>query len=241
MFKWMIRLSGFFALAILWQLTSLALNNPIMPPLTDIITTLFQLIITSEYQDNIFSSFGLIVAGVAVAVCAGFLLSLLICRYETFKIAAQPIVESVRGIAALTLFPLLIVSLGIGSTSRIFVIFWTAWPAVVLSTITGLDIDQSIVEAAKLDGADEWTIILKIKVPIASQEIMTGVRIGVSGGWISLVAAEMLGATKGLGYFLLWSSQSFRFSEVYATIIVIAGIGGIINLFLSVLQNMMKV
>jgi len=72
---------------------------------------------------------------------------------------------------------------------------------------------------------------------MAAQGLITGIRIGVSGGWVGLVAAEMLGATQGLGFFLLWSAQSFHFDRVYATILVIAAIGGMMNWILLLVQR----
>ena len=94
-----------------------------------------------------------------------------------------------------------------------------------------------MVDAARVFGAGEWRIILSIRTPMAAQGLITGIRIGMGGGWIGLIAAEMLGATRGLGYFLLWSSQSFQFERVYATIIVIAAIGGIMNGILLLIQK----
>ena len=158
-------------------------------------------------------------------------------RYGRLKAALLPVIESVRGVAALTLFPLLIITLGIGTVSRVFVIFWTAWPAIVLSTIASLEIDRGIVDAARAAGAGDWTIIARIRIPMALEGLVTGLRIGAGGGWISLIAAEMLGASRGLGYYLLWSSQSFEFRKVYAVILIIAAIGGLMNLCLLFLQK----
>ena len=72
-------------------------------------------------------------------------------RYEGLRLATLPLIESVRGVAALTLFPLLIVLFGIGTFSRVFVIFWTAWPAVVLSTMHY----EHVVDAARSFGDGE--------------------------------------------------------------------------------------
>jgi ABC-type nitrate/sulfonate/bicarbonate transport system permease component len=66
---------------------------------------------------------------------------------------------------------------------------------------------------------------------------MTGLRIGLSGGWISLIASEMLGGSKGLGYSILSYSQTFRFPEMYATILLIAFLGLAMNVILAAIQR----
>jgi NitT/TauT family transport system permease protein len=225
------------AIAATWQLFARIKSNPAIPPLGGIIRTLSNLIRDGPFIGHIGASLSILLTGVGIALFVGFTIGLLLYRYKYFKVAAYPVIECLRGVASLTLFPLLIVLLGIGAPSRIFVIFWTAWPAVVLSTLNSLNIDENIVNAAKTSGAGDWRIIFNIRIPIAAQGIMTGIRIGAGGGWISLIAAEMLGAQKGLGYFLLWSSQSFQFERVYASIIVIASVGGIINFLLLLLQK----
>lgn len=235
--KALLRVSGFIMIGTVWQLIGSINKSPALPPITDVLKTLFILISSGTYIKHITASLTIIFLGISIAIVIGFILGLLIFRYEIFKAAALPVIESIRGVAALTLFPLLIVLFGIGMFSRVFVIFWTAWPAVVLSTVNSLYIDQNIVDAARMAGANEWRIIFNIRIPVALQGIITGIRIGVGGGWIGLIAAEMLGATNGLGYYLLWSAQSFEFDKVYATIIVIAAIGGLFNLIILFIQK----
>lgn len=223
-----------------WQIMSMIKSTPALPQIPAILSTFFRLVIDLEYWTHIGNSLSIVLSGIVIAIAFGFTCGLLVFEYSTIRLMAMPVVDMIRGVSGLTLLPLLIILVGIEAPSRIIIIFWTAWPAVMLSTIHALDIDKSITEAAQIDGAGRWRIMFKIRIPVAGTGIMTGIRIGVSGGWISLIAAEMLGATSGLGYFLLYSSQAFLFSEVYATIIVIAVLGGSMNLILAVLQNTLK-
>ena len=235
--KIVLRASGFIVLLMVWHYAGQVRGSPALPAPMDVIRTTWALISKGVLTEHVLASLEIILLGIAIAVFFGFTLGVLMFRYESFRLAALPLIESVRGVAALTLFPLLIVLFGIGTFSRVFVIFWATWPAVVLSTINSLKVDEHVVDAARAFGAGEWRIIYSIRIPIASPGILTGIRIGVSGGWIGLVAAEMLGATRGLGYFLLWSAQSFQFDRVYATIIVIATIGGGFNFALLLIQK----
>jgi len=233
-----LRVSGILTLAVIWQIAANVNASPAIPSLNRILGTLFYFIRDGTFTLHAGASLTVILLGIGAASFVGLALGLLMFRYRSFKEAAQPVVESVRGIPALTLFPLLIVLFGLGVFSRAFVIFWTAWPAVVLSTINSLDIDGNVVDAARTSGASEWKIMRSIRIPMAAQGLITGVRIGIGGGWVGLIAAEMLGATRGLGFFLLWSAQAFQFDRVYATIIVIAAIGGTMNWVLLMVQKL---
>ena len=201
---------------------------------------LIDIIKTGKTYTHMASSLKIILIGIGIACVFGITLGILMSAIKSINQALTPLIESLRGVAALTLFPLLIATLGIGDISRIFVIFWTAWPSVLISTIKGLDTEQSLVEAAQSCGANKYQEYKYIRIPLAIPNIISGIRIGISGGLISLIAAEMLGATKGIGYMLLWASHAFDFKSVYAYIIIIALIGGAINWLMLIVEKRVK-
>ncbi|MDR0472315.1 MAG: ABC transporter permease [Treponema sp.] len=229
---------GFLVIGAVWQFAAHIRASPVLPSLGGILWTAINLLPDKAFTRHIGASLKLIFFGTGMAAAAGFTIGLLVFRYDWIKDAFVPVIECVRGIASLTLFPLLIIVFGLSIFSRAFIIFWTAWPAVMLSTLHSLDIDRNVVDAARTCGAGEWKIITHIRIPMAMRGIITGVRIGIGGGWVSLITAEMLGASKGLGYYLLWCSQSFEFRKVYAVILIIAAIGGTMNYGLLRLQRM---
>lgn len=193
---------------------------------------------TGEIWPDIVASMRTILLGFAIAATLGFLTGILIAEWEFANAALGPVIDAMRPIAALTIFPLLILLLGIGIWSKAFVIMWTTWPAVLLNTAQGIrKVDKEIVEAGQLDGAGRFPLLRKIKLPLSAGMIMTGLRIGLSGGWISLVSAEMLGSSEGLGFSILAYSQTFRFAEMYATIIIIALLGLSMNVIMAWIQN----
>ena len=237
-----LRLSGLLALATVWQMAGHFYVSPALPTLSRVLETMYYYIRDGTFIRHAAASLSIIFCGIGAAAVFGFVLGLLMFRYKAFRVAVLPVVESVRGVPALTLFPLLIVLFGLGTFSRVFIISWTAWPAIVLSMLHSLDVDENITGAAQTSGASDWRIIFSIRIPMAAAGLFTGLRIGVGGGWISLMAAEMLGATRGLGFFLLWSAQSFQFERVYAAIIIIAALGGAMNgMLLFVQKNLSRI
>jgi len=230
-------LFGFLILGTVWQLVGFVQPNPAMPTLYRIAKMIFYLIRDGPYIKHIAASLSILLSGMGMASIIGITTGLLLYRYKWFNAAVFPVIECIRGVASMTLFPLLIVLFGLGPQTRIFIIFWTAWPAIVLSTYNSLNVDENVVNAARISGAGEWRVMTSIRIPMALQGILTGVRIGAGGAWVALIPAEMLGASRGLGYFLLWNAQSFEFEKVYAAIITIAAIGGLMNIGLALIQK----
>ena len=229
---------SFVIVAVAWEVYSRIIKSPLLPSLTGIMKTFWRLIVSGEVLDDIAFSLTNIMIGFVVASFIGLLCASLMYNIKFMNFIISPFVDAVRPIAALTIFPLIILTMGIGYTSKIFVIFWTAWPGILLNSLDGFfRVDQSVVDAARVDGANPWVLFQKIVFPLSLPAIMTGLRIGMGGGWISLVSSEMLGSNKGLGYSTLIYSQTFRFNEMYAVIILIALIGLIMNVTLLKIQN----
>lgn len=231
---------GIIAFIVVWQIVSFNSGNPAVPSITKILKELAAILADNQTIGHITASIKIIILGILIAIIFGICLGILMSAIDQVRVALMPLIESLRGVAALTLFPLLIVTMGLGDSSRIFVIFWTAWPSVLISTINGLDINRTLIEAAQNLGANKYYEYRYVRIPLAIPTIISGIRIGISGGFISLIAAEMLGATKGIGYMLQWSSQAFNFKAVYAYIIIIAAIGGLINWTMLKIEKRIK-
>jgi len=232
------RLIGVLAILVFWELYSRMSGSVVIVPFLSVLEGMWKLIWSGEAFGHIAASMGRIFPGFLIASSLGFVSALLITEFHLFDMAVMPIVDSVRPVAALSIFPVIILLMGIGELSKIFVIFWTAWPAVLLNTVHGIrTVDRQIVEASMLDGADRFQILRHISVPLSMPTIVTGLRIGLSGGFISLVAAEMLGSNSGLGYAVWKYSNTFHYAEMFACIILIALIGLAFNVILAAVQK----
>ncbi|MBN2003085.1 MAG: ABC transporter permease [Anaerolineae bacterium] len=233
--------SGLLVLLGLWELAARNLHSPFLPPVTRVVPALWQMTLTGEAARHAAVSLRTILLGFLLATAVGFLAGIGMAESAGLRRLLTPVVDAMRPVAALTLFPLIILILGLGVASKVFVIFWTAWPAVLLNTVQALhDVDAAVIEAARLDGAGHWALLWRVKFPLALPVILTGLRVAMSGGWISLVSAEMLGASAGLGYSILAYSQTFRFAEMYAVIFIIALLGLTLNSGLAGIQAALK-
>jgi taurine transport system permease protein len=135
----------------------------------------------------------------------------------------DPPLEFYRPIPPLAYLPLMIIWFGIGETSKVLLIFLSVLAPVALGARSGVKsaaIEQ--IHAAYSFGASRWQVMTQVILPSALPEILTAMRIGIGFGWTTLVAAEMVAATKGLGYMVLTASQFLQTSTVIMGIIVIA-------------------
>lgn len=137
----------------------------------------------------------------------------------------DPPLEFYRPIPPLAYLPLIIIWFGIGETSKVLLIFLSVLAPVALGARSGVKsaaIEQ--IHAAYSFGANRWQVMTQVILPSALPEILTAMRIGIGFGWTTLVAAEMVAATKGLGYMVLTASQFLQTSTVIMGIFVIAAI-----------------
>ena len=137
----------------------------------------------------------------------------------------DPPIEFYRPIPPLAYLPLMIIWFGIGETSKVLLIFLSVFAPVTLGARAGVRsaaIEQ--IHAAYSFGASRWQVLRHVILPSAMPEILTAMRIGIGFGWTTLVAAEMVAATQGIGYMVLTASQFLQTSTVVMGIVVIAAI-----------------
>jgi NitT/TauT family transport system permease protein len=140
----------------------------------------------------------------------------------------EPLVEILRPIPPLAWIPIAILWFGIGIRSAAFIIFLGAFFPVLLNTVSGVrSIDPLLIEAAQMLNAGRRFIFLKVLLPGAVPSILTGMRIGIGIGWMSLVAAEFTGVRQGygLGYMIMTARDIQRPDEILAGMLVIGLIG----------------
>lgn len=233
--KYLFGILGIALFIAFWQLLSVIKSDPAIVKADVIAKSFFQIVTSKGFYANLLATLKIVLIGIGIGTVVGIGLSILIDLFEPFKKTVNPLIEIFRNIPSITLFPILLVMYGIGDTARIFIIFWTATPAIIISSVFGLrSVNISIIEAAQSFGANKWTIMWRIKLPLAIPEILNGIRIGIGSGFVAIVVAEMLGASKGLGFMVLWSTNAFKYSETYAYIIIIGLIGAIVNCVMGV-------
>ncbi len=166
--------------------------------------------------------------GYALALAAAVPLGIVMGWSRTVRSLIEPLVEIIRPIPPLAWIPIAILWFGIGIKSAAFIIFLGAFFPILLNTVSGVrSIDPVFIEVARVLNARPRFILLKVLVPGAVPSILTGMRIGIGIGWMSLVAAEFTGVRQGygLGYMIMTARDIQRPDEIIAGMLVIGLIG----------------
>lgn len=178
--------------------------------------------------------------GYVIAALTAIPLGILMGWSEKFRSLTEPIIELIRPIPPLAWIPIAILWFGIGSNSAVFIIFLGAFFPILLNTTSGvLSIDPLLIEAARTLNATDRDIFLKVLIPGAVPSVMTGMRIGIGIGWMTLVAAEFTGVKQGygLGYMIMTARDIQRPDEIVAGMLVIGVIGLCIDGCLRFVEN----
>ena len=237
----LLSIAGVAIFLLLWELasdTGIVNSRYIAPPSK--IVKLFFTKLTDPNPDgavlgvNILSSLQVSLTGFALAVLIGVPLGLLMGWYRGFDSFVRPIFEIVRPIPPVSWIPLTIVWMGIGLQAKAFIVFFSAFVPCVINSYTGIrQTNPVLINFATTCGAYNFTIFLKIGIPSSLTMVFAGVRVALGNAWATLVAAEMLAASSGLGYMILMGRQFARPDLILLGIVVI----GIIGIVLTTLLN----
>jgi ABC-type nitrate/sulfonate/bicarbonate transport system permease component len=175
---------------------------------------------------NAWASILRVLIGVGLAFLVAVPSGLLIGRYRILDRLADWSIQTFRSVPPISLIPLAMLFFGIGDTPAIVLIFVSAlWP-LLLNTIFGVrGIERTLLKVAASARASEALILRDIILPAALPAIFTGLRLGIGGGWLTVVTAEMIAVKSGLGYMILNAQMTFRTDLILAGIIVIGAIG----------------
>lgn len=176
---------------------------------------------------NVLSTLGRLAAGFGLAVAAGIPLGLWMGRNRYAAAAFAWIVGFMRPLPPLSYMILLILWLGTGDGSKAALLFLTAFPIVVAATASGVrGVKAQRVQAAQALGASNAQIFRHVVLPSAAPIIFTGLQIALAAAFSTVVSAELLAATDGLGWMVISASHFLR-NDVIILCILILGLLGV--------------
>ncbi|MEP3277709.1 MAG: ABC transporter permease [Stappiaceae bacterium] len=177
-----------------------------------------------------------LVIGVSISAVFGIALGLWIGLSARFDWLFSPIFIVMQAAPLAALIPILVMAYGIGLTSKAFVVCIMAMPVIVLNTSTAVrNTPASIKEMGKSFLASDRDIILKIIIPAASPVIFSGLRLGISAGFIGAILAELKITPTGVGDIITYSRSIADYPSMYAAIFSIILLA---VLFLNVLERL---
>ena len=226
-----------------WLVTAMGWVKPLFVPSPGAIVTKFADVWVNGFTgtplwEHVAISTARVFGAFLLACAIGIPLGLAMGMSPLARGLFDPPIEFYRPIPPLAYLPLMIIWFGIGETSKILLIFLSVFAPVALGARSGVKsaaIEQ--IHAAYSFGATRWQVLRYIILPAAMPEILTAMRIGIGFGWTTLVAAEMVAATEGLGYMVLSASQFLQTSTVIVGIILIAAIAYAFDILMRFVEH----
>lgn len=146
----------------------------------------------------------------------------------------DPMIELYRPVPPLAWAPLILTIFGIGDSGKIFLLFMVAFAIMVISSRVGATGTQiSKIHAAHSLGASKWQIVREVILPNSLPEILTGIRVAVGVCWGTLVAAEFLAGTTGIGFVENVARKQSHYEIIWVTIVVL----GLLGLFMDLIMR----
>ena len=231
-------------LALWWLVARLGLISPLfLPHPAQVLQQFATLAGPQGFMDatrwqHLAASLQRILIALAAATLCGVTVGLAMGLSPTLRGMLDPLIELYRPVPPLAYLPLMVIWFGIGETSKVLLIYLAIFAPVAMATLAGVQGAKQVrLRAARALGANRWQVLWYVIVPGALPDILTGLRIGLGVGWSTLVAAELIAATRGVGFMVQAAGEFLATDVVLAGILVIALIAFTLELGLRALQR----
>lgn len=189
------------------------------------------------WQDVLYSVFRVGI-GFVGAVVAGVILGLLMAESKMVNRIIDPFVQFGRPIPPLAYIPLFVVWFGIGELPKVLLILVGTTPIIIINTIGGVrNIPHERFEVAECLGASRAQMFVRVTLPSALPEIFTGMKVGIGIAWSTLVAAELIAASVGLGWLVEQAATQLQVAIVIVGIIAIGVLGYAMELCIRAIER----
>jgi len=215
-------------LAVLWE-AAVRLgfsDGRLVPPPSVIWRTLADLAATGDLQRHILATVLRVAAGFALGTLAATLVGAIAGYWELARRLLDPTLQGLRSVPSIAWIPLFILWLGIFETSKVALIAVGVFFPVYLGVLGAiLSVDRKIVEVGRVFRLSGFAMVRRILLPAVLPAYVVSLRAGLGLGWMFVVAAEIMGASEGLGYLLVDGQQLGKPAQIVAAIIVFAVLG----------------
>jgi len=233
----LIAVGGVGALVLAWWIVTgpAALVTPLfLPPPAEVLATLGRMArepyLGSTLWAHVYASLSVVLAGWLLAGIVGLPLGIAMAWWRRLRFIVFPVFQLVRPVPPLAWIPLAIIWLGIGDAARISVVFIAALVPWLMNSMQAVySVDALLVSAARTLGASNRQILTRVVGRTALPTLVAGARIALGNAWTTLIAAELLAASAGLGYVALNASRTLETGVLLVAMGVIGLLGALMS------------
>lgn len=243
--KWAWALGAILPLALLalWQLlsTSGVFSAVQLPAPSKVIEAGIDLWGRGQLGTHIAISTQRVIIGFSIGAVLGLVLGALVGLSRWARLLAGPTVGAIRAVPSLAWVPLLLLWIGIGEDSKVTLVAIGAFFPVYTTVSAALaHVDPKLVEAARSFGIRGLNLFTTVQLPAVLPSVVSGLRLALAQAWLFLVAAELLGASMGLGFLLTDSQNNGRTDRLLLAIVLLAILGKITDALVGLFEGWVK-
>jgi NitT/TauT family transport system permease protein len=230
----------FLGILIIWELGTRFgfISNLTLPRPGDVAATFGELWRTGALFEHLLPSLTRFAVGTAMGCAAGVVVGIMIGLFSYARSGLVPVVAAIFPIPKIALLPLFIIWFGIGEGSKYALIALGTFTPMVVATYGAVDnVDRTLIRMGQSFSLSWRSIVRKIVLPGAMPGIFSGLRVSVAIGIILLVAAEMLGARRGIGAYILEAGSLYDLERLFAGVIILSVLGVVMNFLLGLIES----
>lgn len=226
---------GTASLAVLVILWEIAWQAGLISPLffsgpSAVAVKFVELLVSGKLLTALAYTGGNFLVGFALAIVVGVPFGILLGWYRRLFYMFDPLVTALYATPRIALYPLFIIWFGIGSPSKIFIVFLSAVLPVLVNTVAGVrNIDPDLLKAARAYCATDRQIFITVALPSSVPFILTGVRQAIAHGLIGVVISELFAGSEGIGFMISYAGQIYATDELLVGVLCVTSAGMVLT------------
>jgi sulfonate transport system permease protein len=222
--QWIVPLT----ILIVWQAASVIglMPSRVMPAPTDVAVAGWKLLLSGELVQNIWVSFWRASVGFLIGGSIGFVFGLANGLSRLSNTLTDTTLQMVRNVPHLALIPLVILWFGIDESAKLFLVALGVFFPIYINTLHGIrTVDPQLIEMGRIYGMSNSELFRRVIFPGALPSIFVGVRFALGIMWLTLIVAETIAASSGLGYMAMQAREFMQIDVVVLSILIYALLG----------------
>jgi len=231
---------GIFGCLLLWQLGS---SSGVLDPLfvsspLEVLRTATKLLPSAEFLGHVNSTIQSLFVGLALALIVGVLVGLPIGWFPRLNATFEPVIAAVYGVPYIAFLPVIIMWTGIGMTSRVIIVFWSAVFPLIINSVQGArEVDEDFLRVGRSFSATNMQMFFTITLPASIPYILAGLRTSIGRAIVGVVVAEFFMSSKGLGYFINLKANALEMAPAFVAIVFLALFGIALVSLVTYIEN----
>jgi ABC-type nitrate/sulfonate/bicarbonate transport system permease component len=231
---------GIVGCLMLWQLgtaTGLLDSLFVSSPL-EVLRTALRIVPSTEFLGHLSTTAQSLFLGLFIALLIGVFIGLPIGWFPRLNATFEPVIAAVYGVPYIAFLPVIIMWTGIGMTSRVIIVFWSAVFPLIINSIQGArEVDDNYLRVGRSFSATNLQMFFTITLPSSVPYILAGLRTSIGRAIVGVVVAEFFMSSKGLGYFINLKANALEMAPAFVAIVLLALFGITLVSIVTYIEN----